>query len=404
LNTRYNALIFRTTGGRAGQLDAAKHENKKLSEAKRGLKAALKAKHAEMTRLHDSYESALEEKLVGIQAYVQQLEDCVRCHALSNPPPSLHGNSPSVVSCLPPTSGTATAVSPQGTYRLKSSLTYDIQEDMLSEDLLAEISNSVDKLADSIRGTCSKLMALGLPSATQNGAGNDGLPNGKSCGGVDGDIAEMQLSAIQNVSAATLVLSSPHIDRFESLRLSPHLSKSGLLFLTRFSGRWDDVESSRRNEAERDEIAFSIIRKHDQGQGARKPAQSGREFSNLSVAFDTCNAVASEAPFTQHADGSRNAFTPRRGPKDDSPKMYSDASAHARILSPRNASNAYVVGDERAWHIKQPQKSTGHWINGRLSSDLETQKDEGDLFSAQQKQARIERHLEREALLQSLDM
>ena len=162
-----------------------KHENKNLSEAKRGLKAALKAKHAEMTRLHDSYESALEEKLVGIQAYVQQLEDCVRCKALSNPTSSLHGNSPSVVSCLPPTSGTATAVSPQGTYRLKSSLTYDV---------------------------------LGLLSASQKNARIDGLPDGRWCGGVDGDMAEMQLSTIQNVSAATLVLSSPHIDRFESLR------------------------------------------------------------------------------------------------------------------------------------------------------------------------------------------
>lgn len=98
--------------------------------------------------------------------------------------------------------------------------------------------------------------------------------------------------------------------------------------------------------------------------------------------------------------------TPRRRLTANSPALHGNDPAHARILSSRT-SVACIAGQEEAWHITnnmESQMTRDVLIEQRLSLQPDRQKDDGNLFTDQQKQARIQRHLEREALLQSLDM
>ena len=329
-----------------------------LERENNNLNAALRQKSQEIAKLHDSYESAFEEKLVGIQDYARQLEESVRHHVLSG----AMGISADVNSnCA---SDTATAISPQGTYRLKSSLMFDEDPAALqhketdcscgqpSQDLLRRMAAKVQQLEVAVYEmdfllTDSEGRNSSLPSRPgacaveanrrtqpdhsellwQPAVENSRHSNGMWLGGRDEVTEEMHLSAI-GLSAPTLVLSSPTIDRFRTPCFS---------------------QKQRGNET---------------------PGQVywRSDLTPISVAYDTC-------------DGPESTHTP----------SSSMVAQRARYLADGMGSQCKACTDDRS-------AIEGH------SLECGDQPGDDDLFSARQRQARIERHLEREALLQLLDM
>ena len=112
-----------------GQLDSAARENKELQERNCKLQVEvatlnnkMKVQKTQMAHLHDSYEAAFEEKMANMQEDVKKLED--RSRNLSQAKFSSFSGA------------SATAVSPEGTYMLKSSLTFEGCQDNKSGDVL----------------------------------------------------------------------------------------------------------------------------------------------------------------------------------------------------------------------------------------------------------------------------
>jgi len=196
------------------QLGCVTLENQELSEAQirlqnevAKLNGKLKAKKAEITNLHNSYESAFEEKMTHMQEYVQKLERRLRDHsramftAHSSPDNSapIRRTSPII----------ATAVSPQGTYTLKSSLTFDGEPDKDLPEGLARVRGAP---AETRRQSDDQGLNLRV-HANKNGYGGTGQVHqvaAREQWGAEGDmdlVAEIQLSAIANMSAASLILS-----------------------------------------------------------------------------------------------------------------------------------------------------------------------------------------------------
>lgn len=202
------------------QLGCVTLENQELSEAQirlqnevAKLNGKLKAKKAEMTNLHISYESAFEEKMTHMQEYVQKLERRLRDHsramfaAHSSPDNSapIHRTSPII----------ATAVSPQGTYTLKSSLTFNGDPD---EDLPEGFARVRGAPAETRRQSDDQRLNLRVHAnkndemleAGYGGTGQVPQVAAREQWGAEGDmdlVAEIQLSAIANMSAASLILS-----------------------------------------------------------------------------------------------------------------------------------------------------------------------------------------------------
>ena len=197
-----------------GQLDSALRENKMLAEDKQELKREiaklnekLKTKKAEMLKLQNSYETAFEEKLTNMQEYVKQLEDRLRRLTLNK--------------SMTSSPDTATAVSPHGIYTLKSSLTYEVCPEKKMHPEPGTITDVEHLFHD-----------VGMQKDEREGS-LGGSPNGTEQDDEKQTVLQhnidLQLSAITNLSAATLVLSSPHMDRFESLRYGFICILSGLL-------------------------------------------------------------------------------------------------------------------------------------------------------------------------------
>ena len=233
---------------REGQLDSAARRYKELEERNRklqvevaSLNTKIKLKNAEMAQLHDSYEAAFEEKMANMQEYVKQLEDRLRNCSLAK----LSSSS----------GGSATAVSPEGTYVLKSSLMYEGCQDVdrlaatqtseeasgdvpwgqkdVSFHLLSQMEGSIQNLQCALSSISAQLISRGFipvkPDTIQQGCAGEEtqlqtfMPRVVLRGDTDNmDLtSEMQISAIANLSAATFVLSSPHVDHSDqSLRFS----------------------------------------------------------------------------------------------------------------------------------------------------------------------------------------
>jgi hypothetical protein len=319
-----------------------------LERANKNLNDALNQKTQEIAKHYDSYESAFEEKL--LRRHVVPGAVVVSADLKSN--------------C---TSDTATAISPQGTYRLKSSLMFedpaalqqkeiDCSCGQLSQDLLRRMAAKVQQLEVAVFDMDLLLTASGgrqtsLPSRPgacavktdghaqpdhsdllwQSAVENGGHSNGKWLGGRDEVTEEMHLSAIGQ-SAPTFVLSSPNIDRFEAVSISQEKGENGT------SGQ--------------------VYRRSD--------------FTPISVAFDTCDGPAST-----------HIASPR------TPSMMVERDQN---LEDGSGSQWKACSDDRGA------------IKGLSSLECGEQQGDADLFSARQRQARIERHFEREALLQLLDM
>eukprot|EP00802_Teleaulax_amphioxeia_P003280 Tamp_03283.p1 GENE.Tamp_03283~~Tamp_03283.p1 ORF type:complete len:565 (-),score=66.16 Tamp_03283:718-2412(-) len=395
---------------REGQLDSAARRYKELEERNRklqvevaSLNTKIKLKNAEMAQLHDSYEAAFEEKMANMQEYVKQLEDRLRNCSLAK----LSSSS----------GGSATAVSPEGTYVLKSSLMYEGCQDVdrlaatqtseeasgdvpwgqkdVSFHLLSQMEGSIQNLQCALSSISAQLISRGFipvkPDTIQQGCAGEEtqlqtfMPRVVLRGDTDNmDLtSEMQISAIANLSAATFVLSSPHVDHSDqSLRannpMPPH----------------PDVEIGHRNQ-----LAVPIPAECRAQLFAANSGQArGGEVSNSSAIPGLRGERAKNAD-PQNGDSGYVAYA-------DRPQMHhqpftageSLQMAHGR----RKLSPFQVAFDTCSPGVGARQRDVLSSYRDEFEKGVKAGMQDDDIHSASERAAREERFRERESLLLSL--
>jgi hypothetical protein len=443
-----------------GQLDKAARENKELEERNCKLQVEvatlnnkMKVQKTQMAQLHDSYEAAFEEKTANMQDYVKELEDRWRSLSLAKFS-SFSG-------------ATATAVSPEGTYMLKSSLTYEgsqdnksgdvltapaqgpscrspqgrpqmekapltpsrrrqavivspwasrpstpqsppavlctqtssenargdvsLEQQNASLDLLLQMEGDIQSLQSALLSISTLLVSRGVipaESTIEQITANEQVEGFKaqvaSREDVDNiDLMQLQLSAIANLSAATLLLSSPHVDR----------SQQSLRFPSaRANNRTPDVEVT-------SSLQSNVGESTPAGNDARLSAISTSISSAMPRGFKGERVESSDVQSGGNRYGAHANLSRKPGKPQPHQQPHATDESFQRALGRRNLSPFVIAFDTCSPGSGTRKDDQGHVLS---SCKDEFAKLDDDIHSASERAAREERSRERESLLLSL--
>jgi len=451
-----------------GQLDSAARENKELQERNCKLQVEvatlnnkMKVQKTQMAHLHDSYEAAFEEKMANMQEYVKKLED--RSRNLSQAKFSSFSGA------------SATAVSPEGTYMLKSSLTFEgcqdnksgdvltapaqgpscrspqgrpqmekspltpsrrrqavivspwasrpstpqslpavpctqtssedargdvsLEQEKVSLDLLSQMEGDIQSLQSALLSISTQLVSRGcIPAESaidQGTAGEERQKQGimaqvASLEDIDNiDLMQLQLSAIANLSAATLLLSSPHMDRSQqSLRFPVRANN-----LEQSTPRHPDVEVT-------SSLQSNVGVSAPAGNDARLYAVNSTSIpSAMPRGFKGERVESSNVQSGGNAYGAHASLSRKPGKPKPHEQPHATDESFQRALGSRNLSSFFIAFDTCSPGVGTREDDQGHVPS---SCKDEFAKLDDEIHSASERAAREERSRERESLLLSL--